>query len=148
MMLHKKPKYYFNYLNWNYLAFSGIYCSVRNVLTCTPSAQPRYIKNPGITEIYPALRYKKKLKKCTLQIQHRLVCSSNFPCLLVFGGQGTDTMPAWRIMTNSFKKPEIKYQKFIPYVVSFCSFQGEDIFRERVGKLGTIALAVSENIAA
>lgn len=150
MVLHKKSKYHFNYLFF-FFAFSGIYCSVRNFHTCTPSAQLRYIRTPGIAEIYPALRSKKKYKVCTTNTaqSHLLWWLSLFVFLFSWGGgeewgsgQGMDSVPAWRIMTNSFKKPERKYEKFIPYVVNCCPSR-ENIFRGRVGKLGTIALAVS-----
>lgn len=41
-----------------------------------------------------------------------------------------DTIPAQRIMINSCKMPEIKYQKVRPCVGSFC-FQDEKKFLER-----------------
>lgn len=65
-----------------------------------------------------------------------------------------DNIPAQRCIINSCKMPEIKYQKVNPCVGSFCFQEKKFLERERerestqVGKLGTTAGAVAENIAA
>lgn len=66
IVLHKKHKYHFSYLNVCILfAFSGIYYYIMNILMCKPLPQLRFIRTVCITEIYPALMSEMKLKLCT-----------------------------------------------------------------------------------
>lgn len=57
MVLHKKPKYHFNYLI--FFSFHSRACSFcRESPYLHVFSQPRYIKTAGITEIYPVLTSK------------------------------------------------------------------------------------------
>lgn len=50
---------------WMFSVFYCLKCSLRSLLSCTPSTQPTCIKTPGSTKMHPALMSKKKLNAYT-----------------------------------------------------------------------------------